>query len=389
MKKYFYFGLFGLFITEILKAYLLVPLPKSQELNSLSLVYFLHDKRWIFRIVFPFIMLFGVKEVFQKRIWIPLVSTLIVVFAIYFSESKLRADKMFFEATQLTFKSRNANRVDERSLVISVSNNGIAKAYPLQFLEFHHQVNDSVGNKALIITYCSVCRSGMVFEPYVDGRKEKFRLVGMNHFNSMYEDHSTGSWWIQENGECVAGPLKGTLLPEFPSRQLTIKKFFELFPHGLVLQGDNFFRSEYDTARTYETGKIKTGIERTDSVSWKEKSWVIGVEAYGYVRTYDWLQLKNEKAMVDPLGKKSIFLVMSIDQQSFLVASCGSFLNPQIENKNDTISLTENGITKRYDFSGNAISDSTKNLYVFPAKQEFLHSWENFHPTATRFHGKH
>ena len=48
----------------------------------------------------------------------------------------------------------------------------------------------------------------------VDGHPEQFRLVGMDHFNAMFEDSSTKSWWRQVNGEAVIGPNKGKQLRE-------------------------------------------------------------------------------------------------------------------------------------------------------------------------------
>ena len=99
-------------------------------------------------------------------------------------------------------------------LVIGVVNNGEAKAYPIRFLGYHHQVQDTVGGKPVIVTYCTVCRTGRVFEPMVNGKPEKFRLVGMDHFNAMFEDATTKSWWRQVNGEAITGKLKGQQLPE-------------------------------------------------------------------------------------------------------------------------------------------------------------------------------
>jgi hypothetical protein len=40
----------------------------------------------------------------------------------------------------------------------------------------------------------------------------------MDHFNAMFEDSQTKSWWRQVNGEAIAGPLKGKTLPEIPSQ---------------------------------------------------------------------------------------------------------------------------------------------------------------------------
>jgi hypothetical protein len=66
-----------------------------------------------------------------------------------------------------------------------------------------------------MITYCTVCRTGRVFEPVVNGKFEKFRLVGMDHFNAMFEDVTTKSWWRQVTGEAITGKLKGQQLPKY------------------------------------------------------------------------------------------------------------------------------------------------------------------------------
>ena len=104
------------------------------------------------------------------------------------------------------------------------SNNGEAKAYPIQFLGYHHQVQDTVGGKPMMVTYCTVCRTGRVFEPVVNGKHEKFRLVGMDHFNAMFEDVTTKSWWRQVSGEAITGKLKGQQLPEVHSTQTSLAR---------------------------------------------------------------------------------------------------------------------------------------------------------------------
>ena len=80
-------------------------------------------------------------------------------------------------------------------LVVGVEIDGDARAYPVQFIGYHHQVRDTVHGAPVIVSFCTVCRTGRVFRPVVDGHPESFRLVGMDHFNAMFEDSTTGSWW--------------------------------------------------------------------------------------------------------------------------------------------------------------------------------------------------
>lgn len=65
---------------------------------------------------------------------------------------------------------------------------GEARAYPVQYIGYHHQVQDTVGGQAILVTFCTVCRTGRVLDPRVDWDVEHFRLVGMDHFNAMLED---------------------------------------------------------------------------------------------------------------------------------------------------------------------------------------------------------
>jgi hypothetical protein len=378
MKKYFYIGLFGLFLVEMLKGYLLMPMPGSQEQDSVSLVYFLYDKRWLFRIVFFIMILAGARDVFQRRKWVPVLFILITIAGIYFSDFMMSADKMFHEPNTLVFKTKNESKVSDSSLVMCVTYKGIAKAYPIQFLTFHHQVQDTIAGKAIMVTYCSVCRSGIVFEPVVEGKKETFRLVGMTHYNAMFEDHTTKSWWSQADGICIAGPLKGQMLPDFPSRQMSIKQFTALYPNAQIMQPDPEFLASYDTERVFETGRITTGIERTDPASWKDKSWVVGIEVGKTSKAYDWNELKEKRVINDNVENKNVVIAITEDQQTYC-----TFIRPDASPftiSHDT--LFSNG--KAYDFAGTDLENRDKQLTAVPSKQEFWHSWKQFHPATLK-----
>lgn len=378
MKKYFYIGLFGILIFEILNVYFIMPMPGSQEINSLGLAYFLYDHRWIFRIVFGILMLAGIKAVFEKRKWIPILLILITGFVTYVFNFVMTADHMFHQPQHLVFKNVSENKVNPRSLIIGVELNGIAKAYPIQFLEFHHQVQDTIAGKPIMVTYCDVCRSGIVFEPYVDGRVEKFRLVGMDHFNAMFEDESTKSWWRQSTGECVTGPLKGSQLSDFPSQQMTITKWTELHPNTLIMQADETYKQEFDTTLRFDYGLRRGGLTGTDSLSWKNKSWIVGVEIGGKEIAYDWNELKKKRIVNDSAGKQRFVIAISTDEQSFC-----AFLRPNssvFTISHDT--LFSEGRT--FDFSGVDLGNRDKRLNAIPAKQEFWHSWLFFHPESIK-----
>ncbi|MDN3659457.1 DUF3179 domain-containing (seleno)protein [Ferruginibacter paludis] len=378
MKKIFYLGFFGLLLFEILNVYLIMPMPGSQQMNSIDVAYFLYQWRWAFRIVFAAMIIVGAYRFEWKSWWAPLLFLLLLVSVIYVVNFQMAADHMFYKPKQVLMVNEANNKVDSGRLVIGVINNGEAKAYPIRFLGYHHQVQDTVGGKPLLITYCTVCRTGRVYEPIVNGKPEQFRLVGMDHFNAMLEDATTKSWWRQATGEAITGKLKGQKLPEFFNIQTSLTKWLALNPNSLVMQEDPAFKNEYDTTGKFESGKSTSKLTGTDSLSWKDKSWVIGVKAGKEKKAYDWNELKEKRIINDTLDGKNIILVLAQDDKSFF-----AFENPDALNnfslRNDT--LVQNN--HKYNIDGKGINSSA-NLKSLPAYQEFWHSWRTFNPETKK-----
>jgi hypothetical protein len=375
MKKFFYIGCIGLLIFEVLRCFLIMPFPGSQDMESVSIAYSLHTYRWFFRIVFTLLIIYGFRESFGGRIkWLSGIVLLITGAATYFLNFPMSADHMFLPAGSVTTKSQNENKVNPDRLVIGVENNGEAKAYPISFIAYHHQVIDSVGGKPFMITYCDVCHTGRVYEPLVNGKYETFRLVGMDHFNAMFEDATTKSWWRQSTGEAVTGKLKGQSLKEFESKQMSIENWFKLYPHGKVMQPVEKFLAVYDIEGVYESGKDESDLTRTDSLSWERKSWVIGVEVGNLHKTYDWNELKKQTIINDTIGKIPVVIALLADKKSFVAFQRPS--NSLFELRNDTL---YSGDTS-YDLLGRAVKNTSEKLKSIRAYQEFWHSWNYFHP---------
>jgi hypothetical protein len=307
-----------------------------------------------------------------KKKWIPIVALLPVLAIAYVFNFRMTADHMFLQPGTLVFKSRAENTLTDSSLVVAVSHNMEAKAYPIRYIQYHHQVRDTIAGKPIMVTYCNVCRTGRVFEPVVDGKQESFRLVGMDHFNAMFEDESTKSWWRQATGEAITGPLKGKALAEVESNQYTLNKFFSLHPFGSVMQAEAASKESYDTLGRFEKGKSKGKLTRTDSLSWKDKSWVLGIQVNGASKAYDWIQLKESKILNDELGNTPIVIAIASDDQSF-----AGFKRPNDDQfilRNDSLISGQ----KNYDFQGRS-GDGSKLEQVM-IYQEFWHSWKEFHP---------
>jgi len=374
MKKIFWVGLTGLLLFEIANVYFIMPMPGSQEMNSIDFAYFLYTWRWIFRGLFAAMIIIGLFRSQWNRKWLLFFPIAIAAVVVYMANFVMAADHMFYQPKKVLLVNAAENRVDSNRLVIGVVNNGEAKAYPIQFLGYHHQVHDTVGGKPMIITYCTVCRTGRVYEPVVNGKPEKFRLVGMDHFNAMFEDATTKSWWRQVTGEAITGKLKGQQLPEFFSTQTSLEDWLQLNPNSLIMQADDNFIKSYDSTFKFESGASKSKLTGTDSLSWKDKSWVIGVKAGKETKAYDWNQLKKEKLIQDKISMTPVLIVLSKNDKSFFA----------FERPNDNSIFSLNGDTllfdnHKYKINGKGI-DTSFSLKPLPASQEFWHSWRTFYP---------
>lgn len=325
--------------------------------------YFLWHYRWYIRIILFTGMIVSYRKVFEKRAWIPMITVFFTSWAFYMTNFVMTAEAFFMQPETIAFAPASDGNVPMDALVIGVTIGDESKAYPIRYLSFHHHVPDTIDGKAVMVTYCDVCRSGIVYAPEVDNKSTGFRLVGMDRFNAMLEDERTGSWFMQANGECVAGELKGSILQIVPSEQLTLSEWSSRHANGKVMLPDPAYVDEYDDG-TFEKGKSTSSLTKTDTASWQDKSWVVGVELNGHYRVYDWRELLRNRSIIDTLAGQNIGIFVDDEGVNF---SAVHFTNIIVA---DSTSITD------------GIPVETKPI---PSTQMFWHTWKTFYPKTTRY----
>ncbi|WP_433623935.1 DUF3179 domain-containing (seleno)protein [Halomicrococcus sp. NG-SE-24] len=130
-------------------------------------------------------------------------------------------------------------RLSPDDVVVGIETDRAARAYPLTVLDRHEVVNDAFGGP-LLVTYCPICRSGVVAERVVDGEPTAFSVTGLlwqppgvraaarnqsgdafgassddpdaslrNSGNLVMRDEATGSYWSQLLARAICGPRTG------------------------------------------------------------------------------------------------------------------------------------------------------------------------------------
>ena len=376
----FLIGLLLLALFEAAHVWFVMPLPGSQRMRSVTVAYALHRWRWVVRGLALVWLAGGLPTARAVRGWrraAALLGALAVLALVYVTNFVLSAEAIFKQPDAVRMVPAAASGVAVDRLVVGLELDGEARAYPLQFIGYHHFVYDTVAGRPILVTYCTVCRTGRVFDPVLEGEVERFRLVGMDQFNAMLEDRRTGSWWRQANGEAVTGRRRGTVLPELASAQMTLGRWLALHPTSLVMQGDPRFAADYAQDYAYERGTSRSRLTGTDRRSWQEKSWVVGLAVAGAERAYDWNALLRAGAINDTLGGRAVVVAVAADSASFV-----AFERPAA-----AIPFTVTGDSLR---AGDAAwgldgRGPTGALRPLPASQEFWHSWRTFHPGTTRY----
>lgn len=398
MKRSFLlvFALLFLFAAEILKVYFIMPFPGSQQSNTINIAYFLHNYIWLLRIVGivlaigPLLYYLRKGKAWQKILLV--VVLLLYGFVFYMFNFKFLADKMFYQPKEKLFTNNVPDSLKQK-LVIGVVINGEAKAYPIQVIGYHHQVKDTIGGSPVIVTYCTVCRTGRVFSPFVNDKYEEFRLVGMDHFNAMFEDATTKSWWRQANGEAITGKLKGTRLPEIASRQMRLDGWMQLYPASTVLLPDSNFNKKYAGLKNYDIDTAIGSLETRDSASWKMKSWVIGVNIKNEAKAYDWNTLDKKKLLQDSVAGTQLLLTLHPNAQTFYVLNrtvAGKVLHFTYDDTSvaykPTPVMRDAETNSVWKLNGVCADGAMRGSVLAPvqAYQEFWHSWQTFHPNTKK-----
>ncbi len=120
--------------------------------------------------------------------------------------------------------------------VISIGIDGDFRAYPLRVLLFHEIINDVVGGIPVLVSYCPLCNSGIVFDRRLNGQVIEFGNTGrLRRFNMVMYDKATESWWQQFLGEAIMGAATGDRLKALPARLESLQRFRDRAPDGKLL----------------------------------------------------------------------------------------------------------------------------------------------------------
>lgn len=155
-------------------------------------------------------------------------------------------------------KWKEADFLNEESEgILLIDGNSKSFFYPFSVLVWHELVNDrkDIGEKKdvpILVSYCPLCRTAVVFERIVDGVEVEFGVSGKLWQSNllMYdrqEKEEDESLWSQVAGEAVVGKKTGKKLVYIPSEIRTFGNAKIDFPNLEVLSKDTGSLRDYES----------------------------------------------------------------------------------------------------------------------------------------------
>jgi hypothetical protein len=94
--------------------------------------------------------------------------------------------------------------LSNKDRVLGIFSNGKAKAYPIRILNWHEIVNDQIAGKSIVVTFCPLCGTEMIFDSTINGRSASFGVSGLLYQSDMLlYDRETESLWSQIKSSSV------------------------------------------------------------------------------------------------------------------------------------------------------------------------------------------
>ena len=91
--------------------------------------------------------------------------------------------------------------LSDYDLVMGYVSGNAAYAYPINILNLHELVNDEIDGIPVLVSYCPLCASGVVYKRELNSRVLLFGITrALYQSDLVMYDHQSGSYWFQVGG---------------------------------------------------------------------------------------------------------------------------------------------------------------------------------------------
>jgi hypothetical protein len=285
----------------------------------------------------------------------------------------------------------DASFMRDADRVLGVEINGAARAYPFGILWWHELVNDTLGGVDVLVSYCPLTGSGIVFDPTVDGEMRDFVVSGLLYnSNLVMLDRQTESLWNQMMLGSQCGVDRGEALARFPVVETTWEDWKTRYPATTVLGLNTgftdrpYFLYPYGDYADPDNDRVDFLPETTIWRNWlKTKELVLGVfdgfagaEAIAY--SLEKLAAKGVSHIVNDQVGSTPYVVVSRSQwntaQAFHRRVNGEILTFTLTNPEPFV-MTDDQTGSEWNSLGESVSGPLAGQQLAPVADSFVAFW--------------
>lgn len=285
--------------------------------------------------------------------------------------------------------------------VMVVDIDGDARAYPLQILIWHEIVNDVVGDKPVLISFCPLCNSAIVFDREANGEIYEFGTSGLlvNSDLVMY-DRTTETLWQQLTGEAIVGDLVGNQLTMLTSSLVSFENFMSSFPDGIVMSRETGHDRKYgqNPYQGYDSRSSTLFSKEEDHGQLPAMERVVAVSLDNEDKAYPYSVLLEQPVIHDQIAGEDVVIFFKKGTASALdskviadgkdVGASGVF-HQTVDGEKRTFTqdgndIVDNETGSTWDIFGKATSGPLEGSQLEPIVHgnHFWFSWVAFKPST-------
>ena len=294
--------------------------------------------------------------------------------------------------------------------VIAIEIDGEAKAYSLNILTMHEISNDVLSDVPILVTYCPLCNSGIVYlrKLEYDGKENimEFEPSGMLRNSDMVMlDRNTETLWQQLMGVAIVGELDKKQLDILPSLIISVEEFFNRYPQGKILSKKTGF---LDSEKHYGTNPYKNYDDKnskpyerffdSDKIDKRlpPMERIVDIENNSKYKVYTFKSIEKKGVINDTFESKEVVLfhqsgtVSILDQENINeskdIGTIAVF-NRKLEEKELTFKKVKGTFkdmqtNSSWDITGYCFEGELKGkqLQIEPHSNHFAFAWLAFYP---------